>query len=261
MRWAGKVAGTVIGSLAGPVGAAVGLFLGHQFDRGLERSGGAPRLDSGAVGRLFFEATFSVMGHVAKADGRVSEAEIRAARGIMGRMRLNPDQVRIAIGLYNGGKATDFPLEATLARLRDALGGRRTLRRAFLEIQMEAALADGQLRPATRETLWRVAASLDLSRVEMAQVEALLRIGGGSAGRTAAGPPQPSVDDAYRVLGIEPRASDAEAKLAYRRLMNQHHPDKLRARGMPESMIPVAEAKTREIRAAWETVRGARGMR
>lgn len=261
MRWAGKVAGAVIGSLAGPVGAAVGLFLGHQFDRSQERREDSPRLAPGAVSQLFFESTFSVMGHVAKSDGRVSEAEIEAARGIMSRMRLNPGQVQAAIRLYTAGKAADFPLDATLERLARGLDGRRTLRRAFLEIQMEAALADGQLRAATREMLWRVASALDLTRVEMAQVEALLRLGRGLGGREAARPARPSAAEAYRVLGLTPEATDAEVKLAYRRLMNQHHPDKLRARGMPESMIPVAEEKTREIRAAWETVRAARGMR
>jgi DnaJ like chaperone protein len=261
MRWAGKLAGAIIGSLAGPVGAAVGLFLGHQFDRGMERPARGGRLDSGDVGRVFFAATFGVMGHVAKADGQVSEAEIQAARGIMSRMRLTPEQVQAAIGFYTAGKAPDFPLQDTLASLRAALGSRRTLRRAFLEIQMEAALADGQLRPQTRDLLWRIASALDLSRVEMAQVEALLRLGRGFGDQRTAVATRPSTADAYRVLGLDPDATDAEAKLAYRRLMNQHHPDKLRARGMPDSMIPMAEARTREIRAAWETVRAARGMR
>jgi DnaJ like chaperone protein len=109
--------------------------------------------------------------------------------------------------------------------------------------------------------LWRIAAALDLGRVELAQIEALLRFGRASAASRGAELAQPSAADAYRVLGVEPEASDAEVKLAYRRLMNQHHPDKLRARGMPESMIPVAEAKTREIRAAWDALRAARGMR
>lgn len=261
MNWAGKLAGVVIGSLAGPVGAAVGLFLGHQLDRGISsaRSGGANRFEG--VGQVFFETTFGVMGHVAKADGRVSEAEIQAARGIMGRMRLNADQVSEAIRLFTAGKAPDWPLEAELGRLRQALGTRRTLRRAFLEIQMEAALADGMLGAETRELLWRVASALDLSRVEMAQVEALLRLGRGFGGERPATAPQPSAEDAYRVLGVSQGATDAQVKLAYRRLMNEHHPDKLRSRGMPESMIPVAEAKTRQIRAAWDTLRAARGMR
>lgn len=258
MNWAGKLVGVIVGSLAGPLGAAVGLFLGDQFDRGMDgRSGG--RIDG--VGQVFFATTFGVMGHVAKADGRVSEAEIQAARSVMSRMRLGPAEVQEAIRLFTAGKAPDWPLQLELARLRDALGARRTLRRAFLEIQMEAALAAGPLGAETRELLWRIASALDLSRVELAQVEALLRLGRGFGGGYGTASLQPSAADAYRVLGLEPQASDAEVKLAYRRLMNQHHPDKLRSRGMPESMIPVAEAKTREIRAAWDTLRAARGMR
>jgi len=258
MNWTGKLVGAIIGSMAGPVGAAVGLFLGHQFDRGV---GGIRRVSFDGVGQVFFETTFAVMGHVAKADGRVSEAEIEAARGIMARMRLDPGQVQQAIRLFNSGKHPDWPMQRELGRLREALGARHTLRRAFLEIQMEAALADGQLNAARRDALWRVASSLDLGRVEMAQIEALLRFGRGSQARQPGASPQASAAEAYRVLGLEPQASDADIKLAYRRLMNQHHPDKLRARGMPESMIPVAETKTREIRSAWETLRAARGMR
>ena len=257
MNWTGKLVGVIIGSLAGPVGAAVGLFLGHQFDRGI---GGARRESFDGVGQVFFETTFGVMGHVAKADGRVSEAEIQAARGIMSRMRLDAAQVQEAIRLFNLGKAPDWPMERELARLADALGSRRTLRRAFLEIQVEAALSNPYMGAETRDMLWRIASALGLGRVELAQVEALLRFGRATGGDRQV-QPQSSAADAYRVLGLEPAASDAEVKLAYRRLMNQHHPDKLRARGMPESMIPVAEAKTREIRAAWETLRAARGMR
>ena len=56
-------------------------------------------------------------------------------------------------------------------------------------------------------------------------------------------------------------ASDAEITKAYRRLMNQNHPDKLVARGLPESMMKIAEEKTRQIRAAYEVLRDARGMK
>jgi DnaJ like chaperone protein len=261
MSWTGKFLGAVLGSVVGgPVGAVVGVFLGHQFDRGVSER---QTRDWRGVGRVFFETTFSVMGHVAKADGRVTEAEIQAARGIMGRMRLDAAQVEEAVRLFREGKAPDWPLEDHVQRLTRACGQRRSLRRAFLEIQMEAALSSGSLSADTRAALWRVARALDLSRVEMAQIEALLRMA-----RDAHGPhggavadQRPSLAQAYRVLGLAAEASDSDAKLAYRRLMNQHHPDKLRARGMPDSMIPVAEEKTREIRAAWEIVRAARGLK
>ena len=135
-------------------------------------------------------------------------------------------------------------------------------------------LAAGPIHASARDSLWRVAQGLRVSRVELAQIEALIRLlnlddvsafdaarsaRSGDSGHAAAA--RTDLGQAYRVLGVEPDAPDKEVKTAYRRLMNQHHPDKLKARGMPESMIPVAEEKTQEIRAAYDTVKESRGMR
>lgn len=259
--WSGKFIGAALGALAGgPVGAVLGAVVGHQFDRGLSEAVQPPPRD---VQAAFFTTTFAVMGHVAKADGRVSEDEIRSARAVMHRMQLTPDQVKEAIRLFTDGKRADYPLERHIAELGKTLGRRRDLARAFVEIQMQAVLGAGAMHPRTRDMLWRIASGLGLSRVELAQIEALIRLAQmrarqqGGPGRAAPA----SLDDAYRVLGVAPEATDRDIKTAYRRLMNQHHPDKLRARGMPESMLPVAEEKTREIRAAYEQVRSVRGMR
>jgi DnaJ like chaperone protein len=261
MAWTGKFIGAALGAIAGgPVGAVLGAVVGHQFDRGLSEAGGQPPRE---VQAAFFEATFAVMGHVAKADGRVSEDEIRAARAVMHHMQLAPEQVQEAIRLFTNGKRPDFPLDARMRELRRVLGRRRGVARAFVEIQVQAVLGAGEITAPAREVLWRVASGLGLSRVELAQIEALIRLQHlrarqqGARGR----PPEAPIEDAYRVLGIAPDASDREVKTAYRRLMNQHHPDKLRARGMPESMLPVAEQKTREIRAAYDRVRTVRGLR
>jgi DnaJ like chaperone protein len=70
-----------------------------------------------------------------------------------------------------------------------------------------------------------------------------------------------SLDSAYRVLGVGADTSDDDVKKAYRRLMNQHHPDKLVARGLPQSMIGIAEQKTHEVRAAYEKVKAQRGFK
>ena len=67
--------------------------------------------------------------------------------------------------------------------------------------------------------------------------------------------------EAYEILGVPRTATDAEVKRAYRKLMSENHPDKLVARGLPESMLEVAKQKTQAIQAAWERVRESRGMR
>jgi len=259
VSWAGKVVGAALGAVAGgPIGALVGAALGHQFDRGLTEAGRRP---SAAVQESFFTTTFAVMGHVAKADGRVTEDEIRSARAIMHHMRLAPGQVQEAIRLFTEGKQANFPLDETVERFRRVSGRRRDLHRAFVEIQVQAILFAGPIHAATRDVLWRVARSLGVTRVELAQIEALIRLQQARAGRRTGTGTRTRIAEAYRVLGVAPDAGEKEVKTAYRRLMNQHHPDKLRSRGMPDSMIPVAEEKTREIRAAYDAIRASRDMR
>lgn len=263
MIWQGKALGALIGVLtAGPVGALFGTFIGHLFDAQAqstapERDG---RVESSSVQEAYFRGTFQVMGHLAKADGRVSESEIRAARAIMSQLRLGEPEIRYAIELFNAGKDAQFPLEETLQNLRRVCRDRSDLRRMFVQIQLQAALWGDSLDSAGRKVLKRICNSLDVSEYELVQMEALLRMQGSRREPQA----QPTVDrvgQAHEVLGLPRTASDKEVTKAYRRLMNQNHPDKLHAKGLPESMMRMAEEKTRQIRAAYEIIRRARGMK
>jgi len=57
------------------------------------------------------------------------------------------------------------------------------------------------------------------------------------------------------VLGVTPQDSKADIKKAYRRLMSQHHPDKLVSKGLPEEMIKVATEKSQKIRDAYDLLK------
>jgi DnaJ like chaperone protein len=269
MQWIGKAVGGVLGLLAGgPVGAAIGVVLGHQFDANSGPAGvRGPGIGSAAgaaiqVGERFFRTTFQVMGHVAKADGRVSEQEIQAARAVMSELRLQPAQVQVAIGCFTEGKAAQFALNPTLDELYRSCGGRPDLMRAFVEIQMRAALMGNDLQTAARGVLQNIANRLGLGALEFAHIEAVLRMR-----RNARGPGgAPAVDEAaqlaqaYRVLECTPQNSKEELSLAYRRQLSRHHPDKLKANGLPESMIEHAKQRTQQIIEAWELVRERRGI-
>ena len=200
----------------------------------------------------FFTATFAVMGHIAKADGRVSEHEIQAARSLMQQMRLNDAQKKAAIDLFQKGKEADFPLDEVLQQFRNECHRRTTLLRMFLEIQIQAAMADGRMDPAESQVLHHVGNTLGF---DAPQIEQLINFVTSAAGGHAPGQPVQPIAAAYTVLGIPQSASDAEVKKAYRRLTNQHHPDKLVAKGMPEEMVKLANEKTQEIRRAWERIR------
>lgn len=268
MAWWGKVIGGALGfMLGGPLGAVLGAALGHNFDRGLGmvlRDQQYTTGDTERVQAAFFTATFSVMGHVAKADGRVSETEIAMARQVMTQMRLSDDQKQAAMRLFNEGKQPDFPLEGVLEQFRRETHRRRHLIQMFLEIQIYTALADGVLQDIERSTLLQICTRLGFSRVQFEQLVSMVKAQQQFAGGAGRGPGAthraPSLDDAYAVLGIDKQASDAEVKKAYRRLTSQHHPDKLVAKGLPEEMMEVAKRKTQEIRAAYDRIREARGM-
>jgi DnaJ like chaperone protein len=260
MQWKGKVIGGIFGSFLGPVGTALGVLLGHQYDRYQELDdeagdGGDPQL----ISAVFFRSTFAVMGCVAKADGRVSESEIQAARGIMRHLRLTADQVQAAIRFFNEGKQPGFELERAVRELRQVCGRRHQLLRYFVEIQMSAALQGSNLQGPGRLLVQRVGQWLGLSGFEMAHLEALLRIQAGVRpevpNRTGA-----LVSDAYQVLQIEATATDAEVVRAYRRQMSRNHPDKLVANGLPPSMMEIAKEKTQRIREAYEVIREHRGL-
>jgi DnaJ like chaperone protein len=279
MIWQGKALGALIGVVtAGPVGVLFGAFIGHLFDvqaesglmgrlgsqnagRNADAAAGDAEAASMGVQEAYFRATFQVMGHMAKADGRVSEHEIRAARAIMSEFQLGEREVKFAIDLFTQGKAPNFPLEPTLQRLQRLCRDRPDLCRMFVQIQLQAALWGGSFSPAARQIMARVAASLGVSAYEVVQMEALMRMQQSSRQPPEARPKVDKVAQAYEVLGVTIAASDAEVTKAYRRLMNQNHPDKLVARGLPESMTKVAEEKTRQVRAAYEVLREARAMR
>jgi DnaJ like chaperone protein len=262
MRWTGKVVGALVGLLAGPMGAVVGAVIGHGYDLSQEPQGArdAPDGDPALIQGVLFDTAFAVMGFLAKADGRVSEAEIGAARAIMRQMHLDAPHVERAIAAYSRGKQPDYPVEAELARLRALCGPRHDLLRMFLEIELRAALAGNDLKGPVRGLLLGVAQRLGIGGLEVAQLEAALRLQQGR-GWTARADPQARLRGAYEVLGLAPSASDEDVKKAYRRQMNENHPDKLVARGLPESMQDMAKEKTQRIREAYEAVCEHRGIR
>jgi DnaJ like chaperone protein len=260
MGWNGKIIGGVLGLMAlGPFGAVVGALLGHQFD---SATAGGARSGSSAtrINELFFPATFRVMGHLAKADGRVSEQEIAAARIIMRSLHLDAVQTRRAIDFHTEGKQPGFDIDRAVRELKSTIWPHPHLAHFFLEIQLHAAVAGNGLGEMPRQRLRRIAAQLGVSAADFAQLEALARWRGGSPQTPGRASSEMQLAEAYKVLEIEAAASDEHVVKAYRRQMSRHHPDKLQAQGVPESMLEHAKERTQQISAAYELIRTRRGM-
>lgn len=267
----GKLIGAILGLILfrSPWGLLIGMIAGHFFDQSMQTSRG-----SGAgpqeIGERFFRATFEVMGHVAKADGRVSEAEIAAARKVMAELRLDGVQIHAAIAFFTRGKSPDFDLESSLHEFAAACAHRPDLLRVFLEIQVRAALEGVDMQGPAKLAVQRVAELLEISRLELAHMEAVLRIrreqfraGARNGGAAGSQPPPKSgmqLSAAYEILEVDAKATDEEVTKAYRRQVSKHHPDKLKANGLPDSMLEHAKQRTQQIIEAYELIKSARGM-
>ncbi len=277
MSWWGKVLGGYFGfMLGGPLGALLGAALGHNFDKGLgqlehDQDPESLRADNERVQLAFFTATFSVMGHVAKADGHVSSDEIRHAEAVMTSMHLNRDMRKTAINLFNEGKKGEFDLDAVLTQFKQEAGRRTNLYRMFMEIQIQAAFADGNMDASERLVLMNIGKKLGFPEFVFRQLESLVRAsmeqgqayeqGGSYRGRsgTAGNNAGLSLNEAYNILGVDKNSTAAEVKRAYRRMLSQHHPDKLVAKGLPEEMIKLANEKTAQLSKSYDLIKVSKG--
>jgi DnaJ like chaperone protein len=255
MSWNGVFFGALLGLLItrSAWGAAVGAIIGYMLDPKAGVRVATPN-GSTSISSEFFRTTFEIMGYVAKSDGRVSETEIDAARRLMQELNLGTADVGAAIACFRTGKSAGYDAELSIERLRESCGLRYDLLRAFVDLQLRAALAGNGISPPARRILVGIAERLGLSALEFANMEASLR------GRHARGPAG-SLAECYAELEVDADISDQELVKAYRRQMSRHHPDKLVANGLPESMAQMAKEKTQRIQEAYEGIRTARGMR
>ncbi len=240
----GGFAGLVIGGLLGYAAS----FAFRQFVVGSLQVAQSQLLNS----------TFSIMGALCKADNVVTRNEINAVEQIFNMFKLQGEGRAQARAAFNRGKQRDFDLDAAVDQFAQISRGRGPLLQLFLQVQCMAVAADGRIDPAEHAMLVRIAQRLGLTEADVSQLEALLRATMGGPSAPGGVPQKDRLADAYAALGITADATRAEIKRAYRKLISQNHPDKLAARGLPESMRPVAEERSRELNSAYDMIKSAR---
>ena len=259
MSWWTSVLGGALGyMIGGPLGAMLGVAFAGNLSKGKSNFRGSASDyrpgDQQRVQAAFFSSVFSVMGYIAKVDGKVSKSEILLAQQVMQHMQLSEDMQKAAKELFNQGKQKDFNLDEVLEQFRTESHRRTHIIRMFLEIQIQATYADGVFDDKEYDALKYIAQKL---RFPIHELERLIQQFSVASGKSS----KLTIDDAYVILGADKSLTDKELKRAYRRLLAQHHPDKLVAKGLPDEMIKLANDKTQEIISAYELIKKHRGMR
>lgn len=282
MQYIGKIIGFFLGYqiFHGLFGGIFGAFLGHLADKKLYELGS---VRSSIFGKnltrqtLFTLTTFAVLGHLAKAKGRVTEEDIQNARNLMAHLNLDAKAQQEAQKAFTLGKETDFPLRNVIREFREACARRQDLLRFFIQVQITAAIQDGELDAQEQQVLFTIAEAMGMSRMQFEQMLGMIMAAqqfsrggfhqqysqqndysqgsysqGGYSGYQQSR--QPSIDAAYKVLGVTANDDQNTVKRAYRKLMNENHPDKLAAKGLPDEMMELAKEKTQQIQAAYDLI-------
>ncbi|WP_457913482.1 co-chaperone DjlA [Candidatus Gillettellia adelgis] len=261
MQYWGKLLGVIAAVClgAGFLGLVFGLIVGHIIDTTYSHQHNRGFFsDQKTRQMLFFLTTFQVMGHLTKSKGRVTEADIQIANLFMERLQLYGDMRSAAQKAFREGKNSRFPLRRTLQQFRSICFGRFDLIRVFLEIQFQAAFADGSLHPNERKILHVIAEELGISRAQFNQILSMIQSGrqfGSQSATSQQTKNQPTLEDAYKVLGVNSHDNAVVIKRAYRKLMSENHPDKLVAKGLPLQMMEIAKQKAQEIQAAYDLIK------
>ena len=117
------------------------------------------------------------------------------------------------------------------------------------------AKADNVVTPEEVNALQELAYHLG---IDPSEVVSMLNLDGGYSGGGQTATESDKLAEAYKVLGVDPSATNDEVKAAYRKMALKHHPDRVAALG--EDVRKSAERKFQEINDAKERVYASRGM-
>jgi DnaJ like chaperone protein len=268
-KYIGAVLGYTVWGFWGCIfGFIAGAWLANRFRRSSAGLFGINPKKRELRQSTFTKTLFLLMGKLAKADGRVSEAEIAQAETFMAKLGMTAEGRKEAIKAFKQGTQPDFSVDEALNEFKTICGEAKNLRQMIIMYLLGTALADGNLVESEQALLRDIALKLGFSEQSFQQllmmIQAQSSFSGGryhGGGRSHTVNPAQSIDAAYQALGVDKGISDTDLKRAYRKLMKEFHPDRLMGQGLPDDMIKVATERSKEIQTAYDTVKKSRGMR
>lgn len=209
---------------------------------GLVRGGGALRsalggLFSASPENLFTIAMIGLSAKMAKADGIVTEDEVRVFERLF---RVDPVEAANVRRIFNMARGDTAGYEAYAGQIARLYAGNPALLEDILDGLFEIAKADGVLHPGEQAFLENVADIFGFAPNEFRRIR---------ASHFA-----PDAADPYVVLGVAYDASNDEIKHTYRMLVRENHPDRMMGRGVPPEFVQLATDKLAAINAAYEKI-------
>jgi DnaJ like chaperone protein len=185
----------------------------------------------------FATAVTALGAKLAMADGLAQEVEQTAFLQVF-----HPEDraMRDIMRLYDLARQTSLGFESYARRLAKKYASCPQILEDVLEGLFHIAVSDGQLSDAEETYLETVAN--------------LFGIGRTCYRRIRAGYAAPSEDDPYVVLGLTPHADDDAVRHARRQRLSEFHPDRIRARGLPQDYETLYTDRAARINLAYDQI-------
>lgn len=281
--------GAVIGFIAG------WLFIDkkeNQQRNSLNEAREAFRYTQGKNNELLY-GLFMLMGYIARGAGAIQKEAIIQAQQYMDMLRMNDTASRSqAQQAFNRGKATDFNLDEEITNIRRSCMENINIVSILLELLVQMALADGKITQEEYRRLLEVSSGLGVPKelidrmIQMRVAEMQFRQGfyqyqrqqqdggyyqGGNSqydngssygydgGQSQQQTSASQLEEAYKIIGVSADASWEEVRKAHKKLMLKYHPDRLKSQGIPDEMIATYAEKAKDIQAAFDCIKRARG--
>lgn len=227
---------TRIAEVLGDVGDSIAGFLGRV-------AGAGRRVPSPERSIAFTIGMIALGAKMAKADGIVTVDEVDAFKQVF---HVPADEVQNVARVFNLAKRDVAGFDTYARQIERLFGGQDEILEDVMDGLFHIAKADGRLDERELDYLNRVAQLFGFGERDFARIKA----------RHMHLPK----DDPYVILGIEPGASDTELKRHYRKLVQENHPDRHIAAGVPPEMIELATQRLAAINEAYRAIAGARGI-
>ena len=243
------ITGAIGWALGGPLGGLVGYLLGSLFegDNAPQGNGGAGYASGGAFTaneqrNSFLVSLLVLSAAVMKSDGKVLKSELEYVKDFI-RRSFGEYALPQALQILKAALEKNIDLPQVCAQIKLYMDPHQRLQ--LFHYLVGIANADGHVSQVEVTDLKNIALYLGIPAQEAASILAMF---GGA-----------DVNSAYKVLEIDPSATDEEVKRAYKKMAIKHHPDKVESLG--EDVKKAAEEKFQQINNAKDMIYKARGMK
>ena len=235
------IVGALGWSMFGPIGGIIGYYITSRIEKMAEEATAYNEDSSWHQGQRnsFLMSLLVLSAAVIKADGKTTAQELATIRNFFAK-NFGPHAGNEAEAIVKELISKEFNLYEVCGQIRSCMDYSQRLQLYHYLVGLGAC--DGLYQNET-DVLETIAAYIGLSEEDSDSIFAIFR---------------PNNDSNYKILGIEPSATDEEVKKAYRRMAIKYHPDKVATLG--EDVQKAAEEKFKKISQAYEAICKERGI-